>query len=151
DWQLPRFPPEARAAVGDWVLVDGDRIVALLPRRSLIKRAAAGEHYRQQPIAANVDVVLVVCGLDADFNPRRIERYLLLVRGAGVRPVVVLTTAAPPGSGPARARAALEDVAAQGVPVVAIDATDPASVAALAPWLGPGVTAALVGSSGAGK
>src|SRR5699024_6404294 len=83
DWQRPRFPPEQRAAVGDWVLLDGSRIVALLPRRSLVKRAAAGEHYRQQPIAANVDVVLVVCGLDADFNVRRIERYLLLVRAAG--------------------------------------------------------------------
>lgn len=151
EWQLPRLPSEQRAAVGDWVLLEDHRIVALLPRRSLIKRAAAGEHYRQQPIAANVDVVMVVTGLDGDFNPRRIERYLLLVRGAGVQPVVVLTKADLPGSDPARTRAALEDVAAQGVPVVAVDATDPASVAALAPWLGPGVTAALVGSSGAGK
>src|SRR5690606_19596952 len=93
EWQLHRFPAEKRAAVGDWVLLDGDRIVALPPRTSLVKRAAAGEHYRQQPIAANVDVVLVVTGLDRDFNPRRIERYLLLVRGAGVQPVVVLTKA----------------------------------------------------------
>src|SRR5690606_4786540 len=91
DWQRSRFPPEQRAAVGDWVLLEGRRIVALLPRRSQIKRGAAGEHYRQQVIAANVDSVFVVCGLDADFNPRRIERYLLLVAGSGVQPVVVLT------------------------------------------------------------
>lgn len=151
DWQRPRFPPGERAAVGDWVLLEGRRIVALLPRWSLVKRAAAGEHYRQQPIAANVDVVLVVTGLDADFNPRRIERYLLLVRGAGVQPVVALTKADLAGSDPAGARAALTDVIAQGVPVVAVDATDRASVAALDPWLAPGVTAALLGSSGAGK
>ncbi|MGO1892015.1 MAG: ribosome small subunit-dependent GTPase A [Luteimonas sp.] len=151
DWQRPRFPPERRAVVGDWVLLEGSRIVALLPRTSLVKRAAAGEHYRQQPIAANVDVVLVVTGLDADFNPRRIERYLLLMRGAGVQPVVVLTKADRPGADPDAARAALAEMIAQDVPVVAVNARDPDSVAALEPWLRPGVTAALVGSSGAGK
>lgn len=150
EWQLPRFPAEGRAAVGDWVLLEGVQIVAMLPRRSLVKRAAAGEHYRQQPIAANVDVVLVVTGLDGDFNPRRIERYLLLVRGLGVQPVVVLTKTDLPGADPEAARAALAD-SLQGVPVVALDARDPASAEALAPWLRPGVTAALIGSSGTGK
>src|SRR5690606_11859092 len=117
EWQLPRLPPERRAAVGEWVLLEDERIVALLPRTSLVKRAAAGEHYRQQPIAANVDVVLVVTGLDADFNPRRIERYLLLVRGAGAQPVVVLTKADRPVADPAAARAALAAVTAHEVPV----------------------------------
>lgn len=151
EWQLPRFPAEGRAAVGDWVLLEARRIVALLPRRSLIKRAAAGEHYRQQPIAANVDVVMVVTGLDGDFNPRRIERYLLLVRGAGVQPVVVLTKADLPGSDVAAARAALAATLGDEVPALALDTRDPASVDALLPWLRPGVTTALVGSSGAGK
>ncbi|WP_348632150.1 GTPase RsgA, partial [Mesorhizobium sp. M1C.F.Ca.ET.176.01.1.1] len=73
--------------MGDWVLLDGIRIVALLPRRTAIKRGAAGEHYHQQVIAANIDTVFIVCGLDADFNPRRIERYLLLVGGGGAEPV----------------------------------------------------------------
>ena len=72
---------------------DEPKIVALLPRRTAIKRGAAGEHYKQQVIAANVDTVFIVCGLDADFNPRRIERYLLLVQGGGAEPVVVLTKA----------------------------------------------------------
>ena len=158
EWQRPpgyrkgKVAPEDRAVVGDWVLVeDGRRIVALLPRRSAIKRGAAGEHYRQQLIAANIDTVLVVCGLDGDFNPRRIERYLLMVQADGVSPVVVLTKADQPGEDPAAARAALAGVAAQGVPVVAVNAKDPDSVAALAPWLPPGATAVLVGSSGAGK
>ena len=143
--------PEDRAAVGDWVLVeDGKRIVVMLPRRSAIKRAAAGEHYRQQLIAANIDTVLVVCGLDADFNPRRIERYLLLVQGGGT-PVIVLTKADKPEADIAAAVAALTEIAGQGVAVVPVNAREPASVQGLHRWLGPGMTAVLVGSSGAGK
>lgn len=151
-------PTEHRAGVGDWVLIapstehaaGKDQIVALLPRRSAIKRGAAGEHYKQQLIAANIDTVFVVCGLDADFNPRRIERYLLLVSGSGAEPVVVLTKADEardvPGS-----LAALIELAAQDIAVRAVNARDPDSVAALKPWLKPGTTAVLVGSSGAGK
>lgn len=156
--------PELRPGVGDWVLIEGtdpedprlekSRIVALLPRRSAIKRGAAGEHYKQQLIAANIDTVFVVCGLDADFNPRRIERYLLLVRG-GAEPVVVLTKADLAMAADAEALpgavAALIELAAQGIAVRTVNARDPDSVAALDPWLGPGCTAVLVGSSGAGK
>ena len=146
--------PEERAAVGDWVLVENGRIVALLPRHSAIKRGAAGEHYKQQLIAANVDTVFVVCGLDADFNPRRIERYLLLVQGSGAQAVVLLTKAdkaqqAAPGS-VAAALAGVRAIAGD-TPVLALNAKDRDSIEALAPWLQPGSTAVLVGSSGAGK
>lgn len=161
EWMRRRFPPQDRAAVGDWVLIeDGKneagkgprgRIVTLLARRTAIKRAAAGEHYQQQVIAANIDTVFVVCGLDADFNPRRIERYLLLVRGGGAEPVVVLTKADKDGSDADAALVALAALAAQGIVAVAVNAKDRDSVAALEPWLGPGRTAVLVGSSGAGK
>lgn len=145
--------PEARPAVGDWVLVEGAapnalRIVALLPRFSAIKRGAAGEHYRQQVIAANIDSVFVVCGLDADFNPRRIERYLLLVAGSGVQPVVILTKADKNG---ADVDAALHALRALDVPVLAVNAKDRTSVAVLDSWLGVGHSIVLVGSSGAGK
>ena len=169
EWQRPRFPPEQRPAVGDWVLIEGGvadesqpdrataqpKIVVLLPRRSAIKRGAAGEHYRQQLIAANIDTVFVVCGLDADFNPRRIERYLLLVRGGGAEPVVVLTKADQAASVgdelvPGAVAAVLE-LGAAGFAVRAVNAKDPDSVAALTPWLQPGHTIVLVGSSGAGK
>ncbi len=151
--------PESRPAVGDWVLVEGAdataKIVALLPRYSAIKRAAAGEHYKQQLIAANVDTVFVVCGLDDDFNPRRIERYLLLVRSGGAEPVVVLSKADLAGAGRAGAvEEAVADLAAlglEGLAVVPVNARDAASVDALAPWLHPGRTVVLVGSSGAGK
>ena len=156
EWQRPpgfrrdRAAAHERAAVGDWVLLEGARIVALLPRRTSIKRAAAGEHYHQQVIAANVDTVFVVCGLDDDLNPRRIERYLLLVGSGGAAPVVVLTKADRRGDAQALA-AALADTAS-GVPVLALDARDRDAVgAALGGWLGAGRTAVLVGSSGAGK
>lgn len=150
EWQRPRFPSHERAAVGDWVLLEDRRIVALLPRRTSIKRGAAGEHYHQQVIAANVDTVFIVCGLDDDFNPRRIERYLLLVGGGGAEPVVVLTKADQIVHA-SDAVALLDELAAQGIAVRAVNAKDAESVAALLPWLAAGSTAVLVGSSGAGK
>ena len=145
--------PEGRPAVGDWVLVEGEgpkalRIVALLPRFSSIKRGAAGEHYKQQVIGANIDTVFVVCGLDADFNPRRIERYLMLIGGSGVQPVVVLTKSDKDG---ADVDAAVQDLRAMDVSVLAVNAKDRASVASLEPWLGAGQSVVLIGSSGAGK
>lgn len=152
-WLRKQCPPLHRPAVGDWVLVRSHAphlaIVALLPRYSLIKRAAAGEHYRQQLIAANIDTAFVVTGLDADFNPRRIERYLLLLQGGGVRPVVVLTKHDLHDA--AAARQALATLAAQQVPLVQLDARSEASIPLLQPWLQNGQTVALVGSSGAGK
>lgn len=161
EWQRPSgyrkgtATIDQRPGVGDWLLIEGRKAVALLPRRSAIKRGAAGEHYQQQLIAANIDTVFVVCGLDADFNPRRIERYLLLVRGGGVEPVVVLTkadqAAAADDDSVSGAMAALVELAAQGVAVRAVNAKDADSVNALLPWLQPGRTAVLVGSSGAGK
>lgn len=143
-----------RPAVGDFVELDGSagvpRILKVLPRRSSLARAASGERHERQVIATNVDFVLVLTGLDGDFNPRRIERYLLLVEGSGARPVVVLTKvdrcadAAP-------ALALLTERLPAATPVHAINAKDADSVSLLAPYLGPGSTAVLVGSSGAGK
>lgn len=150
EWQRPRFPSHQRPAVGDWVLVEDGKIVALLPRRTAIKRGAAGEHYHQQVIAANVDTVFVVCGLDADFNPRRIERYLLLVGSGGAQPVVVLTKADTTEYGD-QALAVLDELAAQDVPLFKVNALDTDSVSQLHPWLQAGHTAVLVGSSGVGK
>ncbi|ROO29159.1 ribosome small subunit-dependent GTPase A [Salinisphaera orenii] len=159
EWQRPATAPEARPAVGDWLLISGNAggkpsAVALLPRHSAIKRAVAGERYAQQVIAANIDTVFIVCGLDGDFNPRRIERYLLLVRG-GARPVIVLTKADTDGGrdGPTAtaARALATELATRDLSVFAINARQPESTAVLAPWLAAGRTAVLVGSSGAGK
>ncbi len=150
EWQRNLNDPLQRAGVGDWVLVEGGQIVALLPRHTALKRGAAGEHYKQQLIAANIDVAFVVTGLDADFNPRRIERYLVLVQGGGIEPVVVLTKADKDVDVEA-ALAALQPIRDEGVAVHSVNAKDAESVAALAPWLQPGRSVVLVGSSGAGK
>ena len=151
-WTRKDVAPETRAAVGDWVRLDPERdqILELLPRSSLFKRGDAGEHYKQQTIAANIDIVFVVTGLDGDFNPRRIERYLVLVMNSGARPVVVLTKADRCEEVEAL-RARLAQIEGGGVPVHAVNAKDASSVAELHPYLGAGVTAVLVGSSGAGK
>src|SRR5882757_7728183 len=81
--------------VGDWVaarvVAPGQAIVeAVLPRRTLFARRAPGRREDRQPIAANIDLVFLVCGLDGDFNLRRLERYLTLTVASGADPVIVL-------------------------------------------------------------
>lgn len=149
----PGLEPEERPAVGDFVyFIPGHpaEIDAILPRRSMLVRAAAGARYQRQLIATNIDTVMVLTGLDGDYNPKRIERYLLLIAGSGVRPVVLLTKADAVDDASERAdelRVRLPD----NTPVLAINGKSTDSVMTLAPWLGPGMTVALVGSSGAGK
>ncbi|MGH9311374.1 MAG: GTPase RsgA, partial [Vicinamibacterales bacterium] len=97
-----RHRAESRAdfpAVGDWVALEaapagGDaRIRAVLPRRSRFSRKAAGDVTEEQVVAANVDTVFLVGGLDHNFNPRRLERYLLVAQESGASPVIVLNKA----------------------------------------------------------
>jgi ribosome biogenesis GTPase len=144
-----------RPSVGDWIWMrpavnDEWQIEALLPRHSLLRRMAAGETGREQVIAANVDTVLIVCGLDGDFNPRRIERYLAIVGESGAAAVIVLTKADRCDDAAAKT-AEITEIAGGRASVLALNAKDRDQVARLAPWLAPGATAVLVGSSGAGK
>lgn len=146
---LPPTLPAATLAVGDWLLVAGDRPVRRLERKSLLARRAAGTGAERQLIAANLDTLFIVTSCNADFNPARLERYLALARQAGVMPVLVLTKAdacADPDLYRDRARRL-----SAALPVETINALDPASVARLEPWCGPGQTVALVGMSGVGK
>ena len=134
--------------VGDWVVLEaGARIVSVLPRQTTFSRKVPGVVTRAQVIAANVDVLFVVAGLDSDFNLRRLERYLLLARQSGARPVVVLNKS------DLRADAAEVAVraAALGAPVVTTSALDGLGLQALAAHIAPRQTAALTGSSGVGK
>lgn len=144
--------PTERPAVGDFVLVAAGSpptIERVLPRRTELKRGAAGESHQRQLIAANVDAVFVLSGLDHDFNPARIERYLLLIQGSGATPVLVLTKA----DRTEAVDAVVDDLRRRvpGVDVHAVNAKAADSVAPLLAYLGPGHTAVLVGSSGAGK
>lgn len=140
--------------VGDWVAVapaqDGDaRIHTILPRFSRFSRRAAGATTEEQIVAANIDVVFLVGGLDGDFNPRRLERYLVVAWESGATPVIVLNKAdlvEDAGRHVEEVRAS-----APGVAVHAVSARDPLSLDSLRTHLGPGRTAALLGSSGVGK
>lgn len=142
-------------AVGDWVLarrdVHGDWWVQrrIAPLTHLVRRDADG---RRHPVASNVDIALLVMGLDDDFNLRRLERYLVFVQSSGVLPVIVLTKAdaAPPG----RIASAIEEMRgriAASIDLVIVDARSEGAAAMLAPYLGAGQTLVLLGSSGAGK
>ena len=149
----PDVGPEDRPAVGDFVRVAPGKpavIEHILPRRSLLERAAAGERHRRQLIAANIDLVMIVCGLDGDFNPARIERYLLLVEGSGARACVILTKADMAGD-IEEAVAIVRERAPSSVDVMAVNAKSARSLAPLLARLGPGTSSVLVGSSGAGK
>jgi len=154
----PRFlrrstPHEERPAVGDFVVASAHPVIIerVLERRSVLSRAAAGERHQRQLIAANIDSVFVLMGLDGDFNPRRIERYLLLIEGSGAKPVVVLTKIDKVENAASEAMRAELAAAIADVETHAINAKDPASVAPLLAHLRLGDTAVLVGSSGAGK
>jgi ribosome biogenesis GTPase len=147
--------PADLPAVGDWVALrpgEGGSpavIQAVLPRRTAFVRRAAGDRPAVQVLAANVDTVFLVMGLDGDFNPRRLERALVLAWESGAEPVVLLNKADLCGEVDAR-RAEIEAVA-RGVPVLAIAAKPGQGLDGLAPWLAPGRTVALLGSSGVGK
>ncbi len=83
-------------AVGDWVAVcdaPGGRyaIEGFLPRQSKVSRKTPWLKSEEHILVANVDTVLLVSGLDGDFNPRRLERYLVAAWDSGADPVVVLT------------------------------------------------------------
>ena len=139
------------ATVGDWLLLDADdpRASRLLPRRSVIRRRAAGAERRVQIIAANVDTVFITTSCNAEFNVARLERYLALVFDAGIEPVIVLTKPDLTESPEPFVEAA--QAVAEGVAIIALDARDPQAVARLAPWCGTGRTVAFLGSSGVGK
>jgi len=146
---------EELPAVGDWVALrqreghDRDVIQAVLPRRTAFVRRAAGVRAVAQVLAANVDTVFLVMGLDGDFNPRRLERALVLAWESGAEPVVLLNKADVASDLEAR-RAEIEQVAG-GVPVCVIAAKHGEGLEAIAAWLVPGRTVALLGSSGVGK
>jgi len=153
-----RHAAAARAdfpAVGDWVAIDtpaggGDaRIRAVLPRVSRFSRRAAGDVTEEQVVAANIDVVFLVSGLDGDFNPRRIERYLVTAWESGASPVILLNKADLVDDSGAMARE-IEGLAT-GVPVHAISAKRADTIDPVRQYLTRGRTAALLGMSGVGK
>ncbi len=149
---LGRDGPVGGIAVGDWVAVGetGDEVVVelALARRTSFLRQAAGERAEPQAIAANVDRVFVVTAVDADFNLRRLERYLVAIAAGGAEAQVLLTKAD-----------LVDDVklaeliaeSSELAPTFATSARSGHGVEMLRERVPAGTTATLVGSSGVGK
>jgi ribosome biogenesis GTPase / thiamine phosphate phosphatase len=142
-------------AVGDWVVIQTRvseqraTIHAILPRTSKFSRKVAGSAIEEQIIATNVDTVFLVSGLDGDLNLRRIERYLILAWESGVNPVILLNKA----DLCLNLEQCLMEVKeiAMGVPIVMLSAMQQQGMELLQPYLQPGKTIVLLGSSGVGK
>ncbi|MBL1217560.1 MAG: ribosome small subunit-dependent GTPase A [Planctomycetes bacterium] len=143
-------------AVGDWVAIDADLqnssgvIQSVLPRRGCFTRQVAGTRSDEQVVAANIDTVFLVSGLDHDLNARRIERTLLLACEGGASPVILLNKS---DLQPEHLDEVIKKVAtvAIGTPIHAISAIEATGLEALDAYLKPGETIAFIGSSGVGK
>ena len=140
--------------VGDWVAVDGNlggvlRINAVLRRRTEIVRKAAGKRVEVQILAANVDMLLIVMGLDGDYNPRRLERYLTLAWDAGTKPVIILNKS--DLCADTHRRVEQMEGVANGTPILVVSAITGEGLGSLEGHLLSGDTVVLLGSSGAGK
>jgi ribosome biogenesis GTPase len=153
-----RLAAEADAiAVGDWVLAERNALgewwahERVPPLNQLARRLHDGrDKVVRAVIVSNVDTALLVMGLDQDYNPRRLQRYVALVRMAGVAAVVVLTKA----DLSARADECLREVQSglpADVPALAVNGLGSDPARSLTPWLAVGQTLVLLGSSGAGK
>lgn len=141
--------------IGDWVAVttgaadDTRHIMSILPRTSILLRRASGEEHRAQPMAANVDQVLIVVGLDKPLNARWLERSVTWVSNTGASACVVLNKAdmsPDPAAAAEEARATLP-----GIDVVTVSALAGIGLAEVHGKLAPRRTAMMLGASGAGK
>ena len=141
--------------VGDWVVaekVPGERKAmthAVLPRKSAFIRKVAGQISDEQVVAANIDTVFIVTGLDLNFNPRRIERFLALAWESRAVPVILVNKSdlCPD----AEAKKKDVEAIATGIDVILLSAVGHRGLAALKKFLDPGRTVAFIGSSGVGK
>jgi ribosome biogenesis GTPase / thiamine phosphate phosphatase len=141
-------------AVGDWVVAQPDGseraiIHDVLPRHTVLARSRAGRSGERQVLAANCDVVFIVSSLNLDWNPRRIERAVALVRASEAQPVLLLTKLDLCPDPSPQLRTASELL--PDVPVHTLALPERRGLDALAPYLVPGRTLALLGSSGVGK
>src|SRR5262249_14251207 len=149
------FGAAVRPVVGDWVSVRrlgaGTSVVeGILPRRTAVRRRATGDSGTvEQVLAANVDVVFAVLGLDRDFKLRRLERLLAVAWSSGAQPAVLLTKA-DLNAQPQAAVAAVRELAGD-VPILVTSTVLRAGLEEVQELVEPGRTAVLLGSSGIGK
>jgi ribosome biogenesis GTPase len=148
--------PDQFPAVGDWVAVrrrDSEAradLHAVLPRRTKFSRRAAGTEGIEQIVAANVDTVILVGGLDRNFNPRRIQRFLVAAKESGATAVIVLNKSDACAEPEIMSR--YVEGLVPGVPVIVTSAKTRRGLKALtAAYARPGQTLVFIGSSGVGK
>ena len=141
---------------GDFVIEKDGVVTRVFQRKNQLVRGAAGRRGKldaspkaKQVIASNIDTVIVVCGLDRDYNLRRIERYLSLIYNSGMRPVVVLNKA-DLHEDPSPFKKEVEEIA-RDVPVHLVSCEEEEGIEGLSGYLEKGKTVCLMGSSGAGK
>lgn len=141
--------------VGDWVIatqIPNEKkalIHAVFPRKSFFSRKVAGELTEEQPVAANIDLIFIIIGLDENFNLRRIERYLSLAWQSGAVPVILLNKS-DLCTEAAQHQYEVESVAV-GVDVHIFSAYCPEDLSKIKKYIQPGKTIAFLGSSGVGK
>jgi len=143
-------------AVGDWVMLDrpdgsagGAVIHRVLPRQSAFLRKAAGTAHETQVVAANIDVVFICMSLNADFNLRRLERYLSVAWDSMATPVIVLTKADLCPDIPAKLRGV--SAVSVGTDVLVCSCLEEDGYRGVRARIPSGKTAAFIGSSGVGK
>jgi ribosome biogenesis GTPase len=143
--------------VGDWVCVEKHSddefgvIHALLERRTSLRRKSAGNVIEYQMIAANVDYVLIVQSCHFDFNPKRLERYLVMVLEGGAEPYILLTKTDLVDS--AVLATQIAEIQSIGItaPIVPLSNVTGDGLDDVKRLLMPGKTYCFVGSSGVGK
>ncbi len=149
--------PHEFPCVGDWVCIGKQAsgefglVHALLERKTSLRRRSAGDDVAFQMIAANVDHVVIVQSCHFDFNLKRLERYLVMVKEGGAEPWVLLTKT--DLVEPATLAAQLAEIHAAGLtaPVLTLSNVTREGVDELVDMLQPGKTYCFVGSSGVGK
>jgi ribosome biogenesis GTPase len=147
---LQEFP-----AVGDWVVFEidsGDQSAVIhhvLERKSKFSRKVAGDRPDEQVLAANIDIVFLVMGLDGNYNLRRLERYLTVAEESEARSVIVLNKSDLCSHLVECTQEVLS--IAHGINVVVMSALRAEDVAPIRSLLTPGITGVLLGSSGVGK
>lgn len=161
--ELPgRFRFSARSAldlpcVGDWVCVEnsagsGSAIIqAVLPRRTFLRRKCAGKTVEFQMIAANLDIAFIVQSCQHDFNLRRLDRYLVMVREGRIQPWIILSKS--DLIAPEDLRQRIQEIKSSGIAseVLALSNATGAGIEDFRRLLVPGKTYCLLGSSGVGK
>jgi ribosome biogenesis GTPase len=144
-----RYSGDVWPAVGDYVALRGGVVIdQVVSRRNSISRKQPGSRTEEQVLAANVDVVFIVTGLDCDFNLRRLERYVVLARESSARPIIVLNKADLITDREAIISSFAP--AARETPIEFVTALA-GDVSPLTAHVRPGETAVLLGSSGVGK